>query len=96
MKSEVVARCLTMVLWQLCTLEHLRTSSFGYPPPRHGLQLLFWFANDCVTSDSHITMKVRNRLLSTTVFMKNVKMFRETAFPAWTEEMVPPEEKTVM
>uniref|UniRef100_A0A3P9MPF3 Uncharacterized protein n=1 Tax=Oryzias latipes TaxID=8090 RepID=A0A3P9MPF3_ORYLA len=46
-----------MVLWQLCTLEHLRTSSFGYPPPRHGLQLLFWFANDCVTSDSHITMK---------------------------------------
>lgn len=47
-----------MVLWQLCTLEHLRTSSFGCPPPRHGLQLLFWFANDCVTSDPHITMKV--------------------------------------
>uniref|UniRef100_A0A3B3I5R7 Uncharacterized protein n=1 Tax=Oryzias latipes TaxID=8090 RepID=A0A3B3I5R7_ORYLA len=39
-----------MVLWQLCTLEHLRTSSFGYPPPRHGLQLLFWFANDCLQS----------------------------------------------
>uniref|UniRef100_A0A3P9MPN7 Uncharacterized protein n=1 Tax=Oryzias latipes TaxID=8090 RepID=A0A3P9MPN7_ORYLA len=51
-----------MVLWQLCTLEHLRTSSFGYPPPRHGLQLLFWFANDCVTSDSHITMKLQSHL----------------------------------
>lgn len=38
-----------MVQWQLCTLEHLTASEFGRPFPRHGLQLLFWFANHCVT-----------------------------------------------
>lgn len=40
-----------MVLWQLCTLHHLHTSGFGRPFPRHGLQLLFWFSNHCVTFD---------------------------------------------
>ncbi|XP_058496803.1 uncharacterized protein LOC131467094 isoform X2 [Solea solea] len=39
----------TMVQWQLCTLDQLRDSDFGRPFPRHGLQLLFWFANCCVT-----------------------------------------------
>ncbi|XP_038570505.1 uncharacterized protein LOC119899810 [Micropterus salmoides] len=38
-----------MVMQQLCTLEHLMNSGFGRPFPRHGLQLLFWFANHCVT-----------------------------------------------
>ncbi|KAM4751257.1 uncharacterized protein FYW61_008106 isoform 1-T2 [Anableps anableps] len=38
-----------MVLWQICTLDHLDTSGFGRPFPRHGLQLLFWFSNHCVT-----------------------------------------------
>uniref|UniRef100_A0A3Q3GYB7 Uncharacterized LOC108251393 n=1 Tax=Kryptolebias marmoratus TaxID=37003 RepID=A0A3Q3GYB7_KRYMA len=38
-----------MVQWQLCTLDHLNISGFGRPPPRHGLQLLFWFSNHCVT-----------------------------------------------
>nr|XP_046256954.1 uncharacterized protein LOC124065546 isoform X2 [Scatophagus argus] len=38
-----------MVEWQLCTLEHLMNSRFGRPFPRHGLQLLYWFANCCVT-----------------------------------------------
>ncbi|XP_034043925.1 uncharacterized protein LOC117526046 isoform X2 [Thalassophryne amazonica] len=38
-----------MVQWQLGTLEHLMKSGFGCPFPRHGLQLLFWFANNCVT-----------------------------------------------
>ncbi|KAK2815553.1 hypothetical protein Q5P01_026020 [Channa striata] len=38
-----------MVQTQLITLEHLRNSEYGRPFPRHGLQLLFWFANECVT-----------------------------------------------
>uniref|UniRef100_A0A3Q0R983 Uncharacterized protein n=1 Tax=Amphilophus citrinellus TaxID=61819 RepID=A0A3Q0R983_AMPCI len=38
-----------MVHWQLCTLENLMDSGFGRPFPRHGLQLLFWFSNQCVT-----------------------------------------------
>ncbi|MEQ2238047.1 hypothetical protein ILYODFUR_029340 [Ilyodon furcidens] len=38
-----------MVLWQLRTLDHLDTSEFGRPFPRHGLQLLFWFSNHCVS-----------------------------------------------
>ncbi|XP_072240162.1 uncharacterized protein [Leuresthes tenuis] len=40
-----------MVQWQLCTLEHLMSSGFGRPFPRHGLQLLFWFANHCVACE---------------------------------------------
>nr|XP_020442642.1 uncharacterized protein LOC109952111 [Monopterus albus] len=40
-----------MVQSQLCSLEHLMNSGFGRPFPRHGLQLLFWFANDCVTCE---------------------------------------------
>ncbi|XP_049426498.1 uncharacterized protein LOC125885100 [Epinephelus fuscoguttatus] len=40
-----------MVQWQICTLEHLMNSGFGRPFPRHGLQLLFWFANQCVTCE---------------------------------------------
>ncbi|XP_028999361.1 uncharacterized protein LOC114851789 isoform X2 [Betta splendens] len=38
-----------MVQLQLCSLEHLMSSGYGRPYPRHGLQLLFWFANNCVT-----------------------------------------------
>ncbi|XP_053183631.1 uncharacterized protein LOC128366889 [Scomber japonicus] len=37
-----------MVQCQLYTLDHLMNSGFGRPYPRHGLQLLFWFANNCV------------------------------------------------
>ncbi|XP_070780068.1 uncharacterized protein [Enoplosus armatus] len=40
-----------MVQWQVYTLEHLMNSGFGRPFPRHGLQLLFWFANHCVTCE---------------------------------------------
>ncbi|XP_071388861.1 uncharacterized protein [Centroberyx affinis] len=40
-----------MVQWQLSTPEHLMHSGFGRPRPRHGLQLLFWFANHCVTCE---------------------------------------------
>lgn len=42
---------LRMVKRQLCTLEHLMNTEFGRPFPRHGLQLLFWFANHCVTCE---------------------------------------------
>lgn len=57
-----VSFTLTMTQWQLCTLEHLMSSGYGRPFPRHGLQLLFWFANHCVTCDrinSVVVMKVR-------------------------------------
>ncbi|XP_030589850.1 uncharacterized protein LOC115783239 isoform X2 [Archocentrus centrarchus] len=49
-----------MVHWQLCTLENLMDSGFGRPFPRHGLQLLFWFSNQCVTWEVKlvVTMKV--------------------------------------
>ncbi|XP_041839270.1 uncharacterized protein LOC121638498 [Melanotaenia boesemani] len=47
-----------MVRWQLCTLEHLITSGFGHPFPRHGLQLLFWFANHCVTCELENSVEV--------------------------------------
>lgn len=32
----------------LSDLPQLRNSGYGQPEPRHGLQLLFWFANDCI------------------------------------------------
>uniref|UniRef100_A0A672FL05 Uncharacterized protein n=1 Tax=Salarias fasciatus TaxID=181472 RepID=A0A672FL05_SALFA len=40
-----------MVQLQLSTLQQLMDSGFGRPFPRHGLQLLFWFANDCLTCE---------------------------------------------
>ncbi|XP_063739476.1 uncharacterized protein LOC134864444 isoform X3 [Eleginops maclovinus] len=40
-----------MVQCQLFSLEQLMSSGFGRPFPRHGLQLLFWFANHCVTCE---------------------------------------------
>ncbi|KAL6466756.1 hypothetical protein MHYP_G00245600 [Metynnis hypsauchen] len=30
-------------------LAHLKESRFGRPEPRHGLKLLYWFANDCIS-----------------------------------------------
>ncbi|KAM3622823.1 uncharacterized protein V6R79_003547 [Siganus canaliculatus] len=50
-----------MVQSQLDTLEHLRISGYGCPFARHGLHLLFWFANDCVNfelTDSETIMKL--------------------------------------
>lgn len=32
-------------------ITHLAQSRFGRPRPRHGLKLLYWFANDCVAPD---------------------------------------------
>uniref|UniRef100_A0A673I7I1 Uncharacterized protein n=1 Tax=Sinocyclocheilus rhinocerous TaxID=307959 RepID=A0A673I7I1_9TELE len=37
----------------LNNLSDLRESRFGQPPPRHGLNLLWWFAHDCVQIDSN-------------------------------------------
>ncbi|XP_014832677.1 PREDICTED: uncharacterized protein LOC106910532 isoform X2 [Poecilia mexicana] len=47
-----------MVLWQIHTLDHLDTSGFGRPFPRHGLQLLFWFSNHCVTFEPENSVDV--------------------------------------
>eukprot|EP00063_Salmo_salar_P075101 XP_014049936.1 PREDICTED: uncharacterized protein LOC106602018 [Salmo salar] len=35
----------------LNNMEELRASRFGRPSPRHGLKLLFWFANDYIGFD---------------------------------------------
>lgn len=32
-------------------ISHLEQCRFGRPSPRHGLKLLYWFANDCVSFD---------------------------------------------
>uniref|UniRef100_A0A673I501 Uncharacterized protein n=1 Tax=Sinocyclocheilus rhinocerous TaxID=307959 RepID=A0A673I501_9TELE len=43
----------------LNNLSDLRESRFGQPPPRHGLNLLWWFAHDCVQIDSNSRMIVQ-------------------------------------
>ncbi|KAK2909295.1 hypothetical protein Q8A67_005132 [Cirrhinus molitorella] len=35
----------------LSYLSDLRETGFGHPPPRHGLNLLWWFAHECVQID---------------------------------------------
>ncbi|XP_043090428.1 uncharacterized protein LOC122341118 [Puntigrus tetrazona] len=42
-----------MVRKMLNNLSDLRQSGFGRPSPRHGLNLLWWFAHDCVQIDSN-------------------------------------------
>lgn len=37
-------------------LSKLRETKYGRPPPRHGLNLLWWFANYCVQIDSNDQM----------------------------------------
>ncbi|XP_027001897.1 uncharacterized protein LOC113642536 [Tachysurus fulvidraco] len=38
-------------------LKHLKKSGFGQRYPRHGLKLLYWFANDCVYFDDYNNMR---------------------------------------
>lgn len=40
-------------------LDHLRSSGFGQPRPRHGLKLLYWFAKRCIYFDGSIKMRWR-------------------------------------
>ncbi|KAK9981509.1 hypothetical protein ABG768_001038 [Culter alburnus] len=40
-------------------LSDLRESRFGQPSPRHGLNLLWWFAHECVQIDSNGRMIAR-------------------------------------
>uniref|UniRef100_A0A9J7YI16 Uncharacterized protein n=2 Tax=Cyprinus carpio carpio TaxID=630221 RepID=A0A9J7YI16_CYPCA len=48
-------KCRTMV-GTLNELAQLRDTRFGRPQPRHGLRLLYWFANDCVSFDEDNNM----------------------------------------
>lgn len=34
-------------------LAHLRNTRFGRPRPRHGLKLLYWFANECISFENN-------------------------------------------
>ncbi len=40
-------------------LSDLKETRFGQPPPRHGLNLLWWFAHDCVQIDFNGRMTAR-------------------------------------
>ncbi len=40
-------------------LSHLRETGFGQPYPRHGLSLLWWFADECVEIDDDGNMIAR-------------------------------------
>uniref|UniRef100_A0A672KI07 Uncharacterized protein n=1 Tax=Sinocyclocheilus grahami TaxID=75366 RepID=A0A672KI07_SINGR len=37
-------------------LSQLRDNRFGRPRPRHGLKLLYWFANECISFDEDNNM----------------------------------------
>lgn len=37
-------------------LAQLRDSGFGQPWPRHGLKLLYWFANECISFENNNEM----------------------------------------
>ncbi|KAG1956059.1 hypothetical protein F2P79_007940 [Pimephales promelas] len=41
-------------------LSHLRDTEFGQPYPRHGLSLLWWFANKCVDIDDEGNMNAQD------------------------------------
>ncbi|KAA0712438.1 hypothetical protein E1301_Tti012961 [Triplophysa tibetana] len=40
-------------------IAHLRRSGFGRPWPRHGLKLLYWFANECIYFDNNNEMRYK-------------------------------------
>uniref|UniRef100_A0A3B1IZB5 Uncharacterized protein n=1 Tax=Astyanax mexicanus TaxID=7994 RepID=A0A3B1IZB5_ASTMX len=42
----------------LNSLPDLRDAEFGWPAPRHGLNLLYWFATDCVEVNEDNTVSV--------------------------------------
>ncbi len=42
------------MLRTLDNLSDLRETGFGQPPPRHGLNLLWWFAHKCVEIDNSL------------------------------------------
>ncbi len=46
-------RIIRIMVRTLNELSDLRETRFGQPYPRHGLNLLWWFANDCVQIDSN-------------------------------------------
>lgn len=74
-----------MVLWQIHTLDHLDTSGFGRPFPRHGLQLLFWFSNHCVTfepDNSGDVMKVGEALRSAAILLTKRRVNLSLRFSA--------------
>ncbi|XP_058650185.1 uncharacterized protein LOC131551323 [Onychostoma macrolepis] len=43
----------------LNNLSDLKQTRFGQPPPRHGLNLLWWFAHYCVQTDSNVRMTAK-------------------------------------
>ncbi|CAM4472790.1 unnamed protein product [Leuciscus chuanchicus] len=42
-------------------LSHLRDTEYGQPYPRHGLALLWWFADECVEIDGNNRMMATQR-----------------------------------
>lgn len=39
-------------------IEQLEQSRYGRPRPRHGLKLLYWFANDCLSLDQNNVLQL--------------------------------------
>ncbi len=51
--SIIVMDYVRIMVRTLNDLSDLRETRFGRPPPRHGLNLLWWFAHYCVQIDSN-------------------------------------------
>lgn len=46
-------RIIVNMVRTLNELSQLKDNRFGQPDPRHGLRLLWWFANECVSIDNY-------------------------------------------
>lgn len=73
------------MLKKITTIEELKEYGFGQPWPRHGLKLLYWFANDClwVTDDDDMLLACdpAKGVFGFHIFENKEKLLPEVGFP---------------